>query len=227
MLPPFAIAVADGNEAAMRGCIRNYGGAARRSALRHYPQQGPSARRTRRLCDGRAGVDHHLAVRRRAVLPLALFRASPARCSRPSPASTTGATIIDDVEAAPRRSCSGAALPTGSAAWAWCFCLPLRRSRARAARCSYFARVSGPDGGKARAAYAEVGKLLYEIYSNDPCADHPAAARRPAAFRLREHIAQHGLDRRLLRAQRDSMASYGAYAQNVTLVFHDAVQHKL
>ncbi len=41
--------------------------------------------------------------------------------------TTTGATILVDIEALPRGSCSGAPSPTGWAAWV-CWCWPRRSS---------------------------------------------------------------------------------------------------
>lgn len=48
--------------------------------------------------------------------------------------TTTGSSILTDIEALPRGSCSGEASPTGSAAWAY-WCLPLPFSPPRGMPC--------------------------------------------------------------------------------------------
>ena len=148
---------------AARLCRGDRGGARGRIALRPDKEQGSPARRARRLCDRRPGVDHHIAVRRDPVLRIRHDRQRVRR------------RVRDDIRLLhhrrhDHRRCRGCA--PGDTALAQHHQLDRRHGRAGFPACDSAGRARGrldvpaargvprPHGVKARAAHAEVGKAF-------------------------------------------------------------------
>lgn len=185
--------------------------------------KGSPARRARRLCHRRHGVDHHIAVRSDPVLRLGHDRQRVRRRVRDDIRLLHhGATIIDDVEAAPRAILLWRSITNWIGGMGvLVFLLAIAPvAAARAARCSCCAR-SFPARWRQSSCprMQKSAKLLYEIYIAMTVLQIVLLLLGGIPLFDSVNISLSTVSTGGFCVRNDSMASYGAYAQNVTLVF--------
>lgn len=223
MLPPLLLALADGDAGcAARLCHGDRGGARGRSALRPDKEQGSPARRARRLCDRRPGVDHHIAVRSDPVLRLGCDRQRVRRRVRDDIRLLHhGATIIDDVEAAPRAILLWRSITNWIGGMGVLVFLLAIAPVAREGGSMFLLRAEfpGPMAAKLVPRMQKSAKLLYEIYIAMTVVQIVLLLLGSIPLFDSVNISLSTVSTGGFCVRNDSMASYGAYAQNVTLVF--------
>lgn len=223
MLAPFALAVADGNEAAMRGFASGI-----MAVLIVGLPCGIIRSKDRPL-----GARDGFVTVALAWIIISLFGAVPFYASGVIPSisgavfetvsgfTTTGATIIDDVEAAPRAILLWRSITNWIGGMGVLVFLLAIAPVAREGGSMFLLRAEfpGPMAAKLVPRMQKSAKLLYEIYIVMTLAQIVLLLLGGLPLFDCVNISLSTVSTGGFCVRNDSMASYGAYAQNVTLVF--------
>ncbi len=223
MLPPFVLAVIDGDENVMRG----FASAMTVLLLIGIPC-GLLRNRERPL-----GARDGFVTVALAWIIISLFGAVPFYASGVIPSisdavfetvsgfSTTGATIIDDVESAPRAILLWRSITNWIGGMGVLVFLLAIAPVAREGGSMFLLRAEfpGPMAAKLVPRMQKSAKLLYEIYIVMTAAQILLLCLGGMPLFDSVNISLSTVSTGGFAIRNDSMASYGAYAQNVTLVF--------
>ncbi len=223
MLPPFVLAVVDGDENVMRG----FASAMTVLLLIGIPC-GLLRNRERPL-----GARDGFVTVALAWIIISLFGAVPFYASGVIPSisdavfetvsgfTTTGATIIDDVEAAPRAILLWRSITNWIGGMGVLVFLLAIAPVAREGGSMFLLRAEfpGPMAAKLVPRMQKSAKLLYEIYMVMTAAQIVLLCLGGMPLFDSVNISLSTVSTGGFAIRNDSMASYGAYAQNVTLVF--------
>ena len=223
MLPPFILAVHDGDENIMRGF------ASAMTLLLIIGIPGGLLRSKDRPLGAREGF----VTVALAWIVISLFGAVPFYASGVIPSisdavfetvsgfSTTGATIIDDVESAPRAILLWRSITNWIGGMGVLVFLLAIAPVAREGGSMFLLRAEfpGPMAAKLVPRMQKSAKLLYEIYIVMTAAQILLLYLGGIPLFDSVNISLSTVSTGGFSVRNDSMASYGAYAQNVTLVF--------